>query len=152
MLKAISVILLALSLCACPAANTTTPAPPKTPLQIVATAELDIAQTVGALQTAIINSNSQGLVSDDTTRALLTITLKVAQAGKQADAVTSKLSTLGPIDKTNILTIFNPISQVITDSLNSGLISIKDPKTLATIRLSLTTLQGIISSIQSAVQ
>lgn len=154
-------ILLALALCL-PVAliscgnqtTTTTPAPPQKSIQVVANALLTLGQSVASVQTAVINANAQTpkLLTDDQARAVLAVTEKIALAGKQATAITSGLAQLDPTNKTKLLAVFNPVIAAVNDSLSSGLITIKDPNTLNTIKTILVGVQATLSGVQLALQ
>ncbi len=137
-------------LVACVKPSATTPAPPKSSLQVVQTTLLDIAQSIGQVQTAVISANNQKMISDATATQILTVTQKVSLAGKQADAIILGASTLTPGNKASLLALFQPISQAISDSITTGLVSIKDQGTANNIRLLLTTIQGAVSAAQIA--
>jgi hypothetical protein len=142
----------ALLLASCAQSTTTTPPPPKTSLQITAIALLDTAQTVGSLETAVINANQQKLIDDATTAKILTICSRIAIAGKQADAITAGISTLSAANKASLLAIFTPILAAVNDALSNGVVTIKDPATLSTVKLALSVIAGALSSVQAALQ
>lgn len=131
-------------------ASTSTPAAPKSSLQVVQSTLLDIAQSVGQVQNAVIGANNQKLISDATATQILTVTQKIALAGKQADAIILGASTLTPGNKASLLALFQPVAQAISDSITTGLVSIKDQGTANNIRLLLTTIQGAFSAAQIA--
>lgn len=139
---------LCLALVGCATSSPVTPPAPSTSLQVVANALLTTAQTIGDLQAAAINANAQGLLSDAATRTILTITSKLAMAGKQADAITAGIAALGPIQKSTLFSIFDPILKSVNDSLGSGLIPAG--ANTNTIRLLLTAIQGTLSGVEVA--
>lgn len=148
-LKITSVVLVCGLLVGC-AASTTTPAPPKTPLQVAVVAEADIASAIGQIQTTLISGNASGVIPDSVVSSVLAVTVKVAQADQQVTSITQGLTALTPAQQTSIAAILPPISQAISASITSGLIPIKDANTQAAVRALLVTLQTTISGLQLA--
>lgn len=148
-LKITSVILACGLLAGC-AAKTTTPAPPKTPLQVAVVAEADIASAIGQIQTALIAGNTAGFIPDSVVSQVLSVTVKVAQADQQVTSITQGLTALTPAQQKSIAAILPPISQAISASITSGLIPIKDANTQAAVRALLVTLQTTVSGLQLA--
>lgn len=134
----------------CPATTSTTPVPPKTPLQRVSIGLLDTAQTVASLQSAIIQANEQKLITDQTTRAILQVCVRINQAGLEANSIVKALSTLNTTNKSQLLAIITPVLAAVNDSLATGLIPITNPNTATTVRGFLTTIQIALSGIQIA--
>lgn len=135
--------------CGNPAYVPTATAPnPSTSLQKVAAAEVAIGQAVGALQSTVIAANSKGLLSDDTTRTILQLSLKISQADAQAIALTQGIVALGPGQMTSLAALFAPIAQAVNDTLASGLVPIKDQATLTAVKTALTTVQALITGLQ----
>lgn len=132
------------------APKASTPAPPTTPLQKAAIAEADIAAVIGQIQTALINGNAQGVIPDAVVSSVLSVTVKVAQADQQATNITKGLSALTPDQQKNIAAIFAPIAAAVSDSINTGLVPIKNANTQATVRALLVTLQSTIAGLQIA--
>lgn len=131
-------------------AHITTPTPPKTPLQMAVVVEADIADTVGELQTSLIKGYQQGLIPEATVSSIMTVSMKIILADQQATHITQGLTELTPAQRTNIWNLFAPISASVNDSINSGLIPIKDAKTSATIQASLIALQVILANLQAS--
>jgi len=150
MYSKIAAVVLAFGLLVSCAPKATTPAPPKTPLQVAVIAEADIASAIGQIQTALINGNQQGVIPDAVVSSVLTVTIKVALADQQITKITQGLTALTPDQQKSIAAILPPISQAISDSIASGLIPIKNANTQAAVRELLVTLQGTISGLQIA--
>jgi hypothetical protein len=146
----ISALILICGLLVSCGAKVSTPAPPKTPLQKAAIAEADIAAVIGQIQTALINGNQQGVIPDSVVSSVLSVTVKVAQADQQATNITKGLATLTPDQQKNIAAIFTPIAAAVSDSINNGLLPIKNANTQATVRALLVTLQTTIAGLQIA--
>ena len=129
-------------------ATATTPAPPRSSLQIVSTSLLDLAQGIGQLQTTVIAAAAAGTITEATESQILTITLQVSRAGAQANQLVKGLSVLAPGDKMNILAVFQPVIASVNQAVTSGLIPTGNQTN--TVRLALTAVQGVLGGIQIA--
>lgn len=160
-MKRLLILALCLSLVACggniglvcpPSQTCTAPAPPRTSAMIVADSIGSLADSVAAIQTAAINANTQKLITDQQTGDILKVTTRVLLATKEVNTVTLGLVKLSQANKQTLLGIFDPIIKAVDSSLASGLISIKDPKTLDTIRFGLLAIQTTLRGVNSALQ
>lgn len=112
----------------------------------------DTALATGAVETTLIQANAAGAVSEDDTRTVLTLCLKIEDANKQAVAVTRGLVKLTPAQRGDLTLIIKPILDAVTQAINSGVITIKDQgvrtkvlASLATVQVALTTINVIVS-------
>jgi hypothetical protein len=105
-------------------------------------------KTIGEVQTDVISANAQGLVSTETTRTVLELCNKVNLAGKEATALTRTLNQLDVTSKGQILEILKPVIAALGNSIDVGLVEIKDQVTRDKIRLALLTIQSALNSIQ----
>ena len=108
------------------------------------------AQSLSTLQTTVIEGNTQKLISDDTTRVILTLCVQINQAGKDATAVTKNLAKLENPSKVQIIGILKPVVTAVGNMLDNGLLGIKDEKTQQEVRLLLLTIQSTLNGIQLA--
>lgn len=144
-------LLLPVTLISCAASNptsTTTPAAPANPLLTISTALAKIQQSNQQLATAVIEANSAKLISDDTTRSILAVSLKISQGGDQAAAVIQGLSALPAGTKLTLWNVLSPVSADVNNSLATGLIPITDPNTKAAVQGFLTTIQATLALVQ----
>ena len=72
-------------------------------LQTVSRGLVDIAASVGTLQTTVIAGNKSGVISDDDTGAILTVCAQINAAGQQASALTRDLTSLPAPQKSQVL-------------------------------------------------
>ncbi len=132
----ITIWLIGMMLASCAMTQTSTiPGNPnEVALRNVAAALRDVALGVGVFEQTVMDANAQGTITDDAARPLITLSLKVSQAGKEAIAVTRNINQLTPIDRQNILSILNPVIVSVGTSLQQDVINIKDLKTRSDIR------------------
>lgn len=108
----------------------------------------ETAIIVGTLQTTVIEAERQQLISTNDTRTLLTISMQVSQAGKEAVAITRALSTLEPANRSQLLTILTPVINSVNQLVGQGVGGITDPTTRQTIQTILATLQTTLNVVQ----
>lgn len=132
------------------ATKTGTTAPPTTALQKLATGIDDASKAVAALQTTVINANTQKLISDSETAAILTICSKVNQAGLQTSALTRQYTTLPAGTGPTLLQIINPIVAAVQNALATGLVNITNATVKNDVQAALTTLQAALAAVQVA--
>jgi len=152
--KLLLALALTLALTSCAKQSGSTIAPTTTdPLKNMALAIKDAAVVVGQLQTTVINANAAKLTSDDDTANILLICRKFNAADQQASAITRAYTKMTAADKGNLVLIVNPLLQAVSDSISSGLLTIKDPGTrqnvltaLQLIKTGLLTVQAVISA------
>lgn len=116
-------------------------------LQKVGKTLLVTAKAVGEVQSTVIQANNAKLISDDTTRAILEVCLKVDLAGKQAVAVTRQISKLDNPSRQQLLQILKPIVASLQTSLTLDVLLIKDPDTRIKVQSGLLLLETSINSV-----
>ena len=105
----------------------------------------DTALAMGSLQTTVIESNKQGLLSDAETTSILLLCSKINAGGKQASALTRNLTKLTPADRGSVLIVLKPILDAVNESIASGLTGIQEP-TKSKIILGLQTIQTALNT------
>lgn len=151
-LSVVLVLPISLVSSSCAHVTTSTPSPPKTPLQVVSSSLNTLASGVVAINMAAIQANEQKLLTDMQTSAILNVTTKIAQAGLQADAITRALAQIDPNNKAKLLSILSPVLQVVTESLNNGLIPVGSQASVNAIRAALVTIQVTLTGVQIVLQ
>lgn len=116
-------------------------------LQTVAKALRDTSQAVSVFQITLIDANAKGLVSENTTRQLMLVSVKANTAGLDADNITRNLDKLEPADRGNLLNILKP---VITElqSATSVLATITNETARTNIAAALATIQTLLNTVQ----
>lgn len=109
-------------------------------LEKVSKALVVTADTLGTIQTAVIDANKQGLLSIDKTRAILEVCLKVDQAGKEAVFVTRQVNKLTEPSKAQILGILVPVIKAVESTFF--------PDLPVSVKLALESLRSTLNSIQ----
>jgi hypothetical protein len=116
-------------------------------LQTTAKASRDIAAADLALETTLIQAQSQGTLTPDLIRPIVTVTVTVAEAGKQLDAAITGINSLQPADKKKIIAILQPVILAVGNGITqTGLIT--NPTLKTAIMASLTALQTALATIQ----
>ncbi len=118
-------------------------------LETLSQALRDSAAAIGILQTAVIQANAQGLLSDDATRTILTAAVRVNEAGLQATAMTRQLNALGPTDRRNVLAVLQPVIGSIAGAVAAVPLGV-EPNVRQNIILSLQAIQAALNSAQLA--
>jgi hypothetical protein len=109
---------------------------------------LDVtAQTIGLVQTTVIEANKQGLITVEETRSILEVSIKVNLAGQQAVKITRTISKLDNPTKAQLLTILTPVIQAVNESIDSGLVGIKNEQTKAQIKAYLVVIQTALNGV-----
>lgn len=108
----------------------------------------DSAKAVGTLQTTVIQANTQKLISDNDTAAILTICASINSAGLQVSQATRGVNSLNPAQKMSLLSILNPIVAAVQRGLLTNLLSIQDPNTRTTVQAALTAIQTALAAAQ----
>jgi len=113
---------------------------------------LDItAQALSVFQKTVINANQQTpkLISDQTADQLVTFSLEINKATKQAIDATRAIAKLSPQDRRDIGNILSPIVTAIDNTLkSSNLASIQSEQLRLVLQTSLTSVQTSIASVQ----
>lgn len=117
-------------------------------LEKISKALIVVANVQGEIQTAVITANSEKLISDDTTRSILEVCLKINTAGKEATEVTRTIAKMNATSKSQMLSILKPVISAIDNSIKTDLISISDQPTKDKIRLMLLSVQTTLNSVQ----
>ncbi len=88
-------------------------------LETITTALRDTAQAIGVLQSGVVAANAQTpkLLTDEQTRRLLELSIKINNAGWQASQATRGLSKVSETDRTRLLAILDPIVQAVQSAL-----------------------------------
>jgi hypothetical protein len=108
-------------------------------------------KAIKAMQATTLSAQKNGLISEDETRAVLTFTLKINAAGKQASDITRKIEKLAPEDRKNLGQILNPL---LTEIVNArGQIQpIKNETTRAALLASLTAIETSLNIVRLSLQ
>ena len=112
-------------------------------LENVSKGLLVTAESIGVLQQTVIEAEKLGVISTQDTASILTLSIKVNEAGKDAVAITRAISKLDQPNKEAILKILIPVIKAVDDCVANGLAGIKNEQTKQKIR-------GILLGIQSA--
>lgn len=110
----------------------------------------DVAVSVGAIQTTVINANAQKLITDVDTQSILLVCQKINAAGVQASAIVRAQTKLTPTQRSNLTGILQPIVVDVQQDLSTGLLGIQDVKTRQTIQLALTAIQTSLTAALTA--
>lgn len=119
-------------------------------LNVTAQALLDISQSLASLQRGIIQANQQGLIPDQTFLAIGAVLLKINEGGRQASSLTKGLLALSPVDRANLLIVFQPLIAAVGQSLDSGLAPIRDPQTKLMVENGLNALRLTMNTMRLA--
>jgi hypothetical protein len=119
-------------------------------LKKVAESLKDTAESIGVIQATIIDANRQKLVSDDDTRKILQLCVKVNQAGQEATAITRGLAKLNSTDRQSILKILGPVLASVTRAIDNDLAGIKNEDTKQKVKMALLTIQSALNAAQIA--
>lgn len=107
------------------------------------------AESIGVVQSTVIEANRTGLMSEDDTRRVLELCVKVNKAGQDASAVTRNLAKLDSTDRTQVLAILKPIITAVADALKpGGLFGDSNSDAKRNIRNALLTIQTALNSVQ----
>lgn len=118
-------------------------------LKKVADALKITAESIGIVQSTVIEANRTGLMSEDDARKVLQLCVKVTKAGQDASAVTRNLTKLQSTDKAQVLLILKPIITAVADELKpGGIFGDVDTDTKRSIRNALLTVQTTLNSVQ----
>lgn len=107
----------------------------------------DTSNAVAAIQHTVISANKNGLMSDNDTRPILQLMVKVNNAALAADMATRKLAVLAPADRGNLAQILSPLVGVLSDS-DAVTAAIKNPKARKDIQASLQLIQAAVTTAQ----
>ena len=141
------VLALAFSLAGCNA-STNTPASVNSALNKVSQGLYDVTQATASLQSTVIQAQQMGLISVNDAREIIGVCIRILQADQQASDTVRKLSALDDQSKTSVLAVLQPIIDLVSNTVNSGLAGIKNPDTKAKVQLGLLTVQTTLNSIQ----
>ena len=106
-----------------------------------------VATSVGTLQSTVIESNKVGFISDDDTRAILELCIKVNLAGKEAVAATRAVAKLSPEDQVRLVVLLQPVIAAVDGALQKDVVGIKNPQTKEKVE---TVLRGIQTALRTA--
>jgi hypothetical protein len=108
------------------------------------------AESIGVVQSTVIEANKQKLVSDDDTRKILQVCIKVNQAGQEATAITRGLAKLNSTDRQSILKILSPVLLSVSRAIDNDLAGIKNDDTKQKVKVLLLTIQSSLNAAQIA--
>lgn len=111
-----------------------------------------VAESIGVVQTTIIEANKQKLVSDDDTLKFLTLCVTINKSGQEASALTRNLSSLGITDKVKIVKIFDELLTAISRAIDNDLTGIKNEVIKLKVKTSLETIQATIKTVQATLR
>jgi hypothetical protein len=115
-------------------------------LERVAKSLIAAKDAIGIAQTTVIQANAHGLMSNDSTRAVLELCVRASMAGKQATAVTKRISKLDPASQRQLIQILAPIVASFQSSVDSGLLGIKNDQTRIQVQVVLTAVQTALNT------
>lgn len=117
-------------------------------LQTLSKAMVDASAANLALQTTVITAQQNGSITVDEARPIVTLNLTFAQAGKNVDSAISGISSLSPAQKSNILSIIQPVIAAATAEANT--VNIANATVKTAVLASLATLQAALATAQVA--
>lgn len=117
-------------------------------LQKVSKSMLVLGTAVSELQTDVIAANTQGLMSDQDTKAVLVVCTKISATGKQIDAVLRSITQLDPVSRGNVIALLTTVSQTIDPTQLEFIAGIKDPATKQTVEGAFIVARTTISGLQ----
>ena len=117
-------------------------------LKKVAKALQITAESIGTLQTTVIDANALGLVSQEDTAQILELCIKANQAGKEATAVIRAISELSDPTRAQLVGILAPVIRSVGRLLDEGTLAIKNEETRGKVRLALLTAQSALNTVQ----
>lgn len=106
-----------------------------------------VAASVGTLQKTVIESNKVGFISDDDTKAIVELCVKMNLAGKEAVAATRNVAKLSPEDQVRLVVLLQPVVTAVDNALDKDIVGIKNPETKQKVQ---TVLTGIQSALRTA--
>ena len=106
------------------------------------------ATAVGELQTIVLEANTQQLISDESTREILQLSIKVSQAGKEAVVITKAISKFTEPSKLQLLQVLTPVINSVNTLLDQGTLNIKNEATRTKVRGVLLSIQTSLSAVQ----
>lgn len=113
--------------------------------------DLDIAQqTIGTVQTTVIEANRRNLISEDTTRTILITCKKVNEIGLEAVAYTKTITALDEASRTKLVNMLTPASTAVGNLVQSGTLGITNVETKQKVQLLLESLRATLSGVQLA--
>jgi len=118
-------------------------------LETVGKSLLTTSQALGTLQGAVLSANTSTpqLLTDDATRSILEVCVKINQAGLEASQITRSINALSPTDRTKLLAVLDPIILVVGNAVTgSSSLGITDTKTKDAITASLLLIQTSLNS------
>lgn len=154
--RAAGVIALALMLLSLGCAKATAPGAPPLPsntdatLRTIVQAEGDVDAGVAASLQITEQLFAAGTIDKATASTIAGVLAKVTAANGQAISITKGLVTVPPAQRSALQSVIVPIIKAVQDSLNNGLINIKDANAKAAISASLSALLVTLQIIQSS--
>lgn len=88
---------------------------------------LVVAETVGKIQADAIAWHDAGLTSEETTRGILLVCVRVNTAGLQVDEILRSLERLDELSARNLISLLEPVSQALDPGKLAVLANISDP-------------------------
>lgn len=129
-------------------------------LKAAAQALDETAKAVGVFESVVLNANLNHLLSDDTTRALLTFSSDISTAGKNATDAVRGMTSLTAQKRTDLLSLLGPalisVNKTISDlsvTVPSSLTT--DPRTgkfITDVQAALTLIQTSLTAAQIALR
>lgn len=116
-------------------------------LENIGEALLTTSQALNTLQTTVISANTSTpqLLSDNDTRAVLMLCIRINQAGLDASAVTRNLAKLESADRARLISILDPVITAVAGSVTSAG-TIPDEKTRNVVMASLLLIQTSLNT------
>jgi len=118
-------------------------------LETVARSLQVTSQALGTLQGSVLSGNvaTPKLISDDATRSILEVCIKINEAGLETSRVTRTINALSPTDRVQILAILDPVIKAVEDALTgTSSLGITDIKTRDAVTASLLLIQTSLNS------
>lgn len=105
------------------------------------------AAAIGEFQTIVIEARRADLLSVEETRQLLTLSLGLNRAGKEAVQAAREIEKLSAQDRSDLLAVLNPMLRAVERTLATDALRIGNADTRAKILLAL---QSIRTSLNTA--
>jgi hypothetical protein len=116
-------------------------------LKRVAEALAITAKSLAVVQDTVLQANKSGLIADEEKNTILGVCLKINLAGKEATALTRDLAKLEKPQKAELIAILLPVVKALDNAIAKDVLGIKDPKTQATVRVSLQSIQTALNTV-----
>lgn len=151
--KTLLALSLAVALCFTGCASQSGSTAPATPvvsqsnLTKIASSLKTVADTIGLLQTAVLQANAAGQISDADVYKIKAVTDRINLAGKETVSLTRNYAQLSNTDQATLKGLYQPLLTAVDDSISTGLAGIKNPATQSKVHGYLAIIRTSVASV-----